>query len=866
MSNQNNSMQKMPVISNVNLSRYKKNIDGEIKVNETNMAVIGNKFNPITKENTGMTFAHLMETKEGIKGYDDIYKDEYREAPMLTIDTDPNVNKVAVVDEGYVYIKKSPYLPTSTAKYFYFKGVGDYAGLDIELRTFNSDTEFHTWKINEHDYCFTTELCCIRLQLTSTSTYTRRVIGYPTIGIFFLPNITNYVSSTSYDFNPANGLTPAVLYDDNGQLKLTSLVAGITNPIVNVDENKWHPLDCCLSGSQWNYVYALTNNTIVEIVPQIPVPGSGIVDYIRTNFDISGNISKIKITSQKNGGIYLRNVEYKSNTKNKIMFRSYANIIRNGIGNGTHGLVTLENGKIFDNVVFRNHLADSWLQGVDIIQYKCLPIDVIDQNFMYFDRSSLFTGFRISNLIRLKNGKWCKITTEGEGKIFPSYDLNENIYHHKNIIDKFDLPITRNTNAEIGNLYSNIDREIRLYNSEDEYIQSCRYVAIGSSVIPNDNMYLPQTAPFLIDYPNPASVTITNNVIKNILFVQRDKTNSNLYNFYDEVYVAPTDGDFIIPLMPSDKIINRNQNNIIIERLDGSKAELLKFNNQIYPVYLYSSIVNNVDNTFVCQGQIYNIINGVITDSDGTGIVDVSDQIYLGCNGVIALFYNERNKSIYQFSASNGLDMLFESDNIETITKVDISNTNDEIYIGYKNYDNEYNLLCIENDGSSYIVDNDFLPEYDFFVGKKGIYIKGSEEGSTWMLHRLLVASDNMATKNNYIETNYFGTDEFKLMNVDRIYLRFNKTTESEDNQEIIVNLSMLTLDDEINEQYTIEPVGDKIYRIAPRQKQCIGIKIRIDGLTNYTLTALSIGVTDDSNVVTDNTVNNNQLDASIFD
>ena len=868
MSNQNNTMQKLEMQSNVNLSRYKNNIDGALKINETNMPVLGNKFNPVKRDVTTYTKKHIAERDGHIYEYDDTFTDDYT-YDFFRIESDiikfaneknaigiiPNKGIICFEDAYYKYYPISDKEHPVTLLKFYRNNLTDKLAI---------------WYSTNYAIISNGTLC-VTLDTVNNTEISYIGDTIEVIDVVTLPVIRNYTSASDYTPTTNYSNIPFILCRDidsnNYQLRSHNNPTGVVqvfaqNPIV------------CSEG-----VYYLTNTELkyfafrqeTETIATVnPISGSKFnskMSAISSNLDADSKCKVIERNDEING--WYKSTSMKIGSVSKFKLYSDLSIsISSGVANSF--MTTIENNVLKDNIIrgWFNGLSNSWewMQGCNIILWRGVGMDSIDQN--YLCRSALSNKFSDIGYMRLKNGKWVNIevnSSKSDKVIFEPLLLNDKVYFNSKIMT------LKNGNTTFVNRlmsfpntfgFTSVSSTLsqQVYISNEDWASKAKYWALGNKSNLDENPLVYQLAPVL-----SCGVEEILEGVKDkrwpYFYCQKSIDDATLYNYKDDIYVAPTDGDFQMNLLPTDKIVLSSPSGIIIERIDGTKAELLRYNNKYYPIYMYSTITENIEYAFNCQGQSYNISGGVVYDDNGNGIVDVSDAKYLGCNGFIALFFNERNKTIYQFTADNTLSVLCESDTIKNIENIDISHTNDEIYLSIENFDHEHYTLVIDSDGSSYkIFDNEID---SLFIGSKGVYVYHS---GNWILCELLSSDEEMTFQNNYIETNYYGTDEFKLMNVDRIYLRFVPTVERGYLNNVTVNLSMLTLDGEIGEQYKIDP-STEIHRIAPKQKQCLGIKVRLDNLVNYTLSAMSIGITDDSNVVTDNANDrNNGLDVSLFD
>lgn len=859
-------MQKLEMQSNVNLSRYKNNIDGALKVNDTNMPVLGNKFNPMKREVTTYTKKHITEYDGHIYEYDDTFTDDYTydffRIENETIKFANEKNAIGVIpNKGIICFEDA---------YFKYYPLSDKEH-PVTLLHFYRNTltdKFAIWYTNNYAILSNGNLCVV-LDTVNNTEISYINDEYEVIDVVTLPVIRNYTSATNY--------TPTTNYSNSPYILCRDINSGMYqvrqyNNLSNVEIVFSQKPIVCSEG-----VYYLTNTELKYIALRQDTERAVIVDPISGSkfynkmFSISRNLDAdvkcrvIERNDEENG--WYKSVSMKIGSASKFKLYSDLSInISSGIANNF--MTSIENNTLKDNIIRGTHGQSNtweWMQGCNIIMWRGVGMGSIDQN--YLCRSAISNKFSDIRYMRLRGGKWVYIevnSSSADKVIFEPVLLNDKVYFNSKIMtlkDGHTSFVNRLINFQNTYGFSGVSSTLsqQVYTSNDDWTSKAKYWAFGNKSNFDENPLVYQLAPVL-SCGTEDILEAAKDKKWPYFYCQNSKDDATLYNYKGDIYIAPTDGDFQMVLLPTDKIVLNSPSGIIIERIDGTKAELLRYNNKYYPVYMYSTITENIEYAFNCQGQSYNISNGVIYDNNGNGIVDVSDAKYLGCNGFIALFFNERNKTIYQFTADNTLGVLCESDTIKNIENIDISHTNDEIYLSIEDFNHDYYTLVIDSDGSSYKI---FNKEIDsLFIGSNGVYVYYQ---NNWISCELLNKDENNASQNCYLETNYYGTDEFKLMNVDRIYLRFVPTVENGSVNDITVNLSMLTLDGEVNEQYVVNP-STEIHRIAPRQKQCLGIKVRLDNLVNYTLSAMSIGITDDCNVVTDNKVINNNLDASLFD
>lgn len=128
-------------------------------------------------------------------------------------------------------------------------------------------------------------------------------------------------------------------------------------------------------------------------------------------------------------------------------------------------------------------------------------------------------------------------------------------------------------------------------------------------------------------------------------------------------------------------IVSDNGNSYILDYIGG---------NRLVVGYNTDSEIENVDNAFIIQGQLYLIQNKIINNFDEqtsivTPCVNIGDMKFLGFNPYMALFFSETNRTVYAFRGSNTLDRLYQINEYNFVNDTGYNYNTQSIYAVFNN-------------------------------------------------------------------------------------------------------------------------------------------------------------------------------------
>ena len=302
-----------------------------------------------------------------------------------------------------------------------------------------------------------------------------------------------------------------------------------------------------------------------------------------------------------------------------------------------------------------------------------------------------------------------------------------------------------------------------------------------------------------------------------------------------------------------DTFISSYTNQDMVISVSGMTYPLKYYNNSVILLYSISGGLENVQNTFVIQGQTYAIVNNKIFKTEYSSgnlilssvVVDVFGLQYVGASPYMSLFYSQTNRTIYSFTGDAILNFVQDA------------NTISEIYLTAYNPSTYKFYLCTNN--GLYIVsgNNDIASSYR-------LNITGID--SIWFTTQgpIVVTDSNIIYISYYSQTGYtdnkltlstcyYGAGNNYVGIIDCIYIRLY--SENKENGTFTINLNTLTNEGCTNEVRTFnikasdwDKLTNTFYiRYQPKNQRSVGTSINLT--SDFPLASMSVSYSQDTTV-----------------
>lgn len=319
--------------------------------------------------------------------------------------------------------------------------------------------------------------------------------------------------------------------------------------------------------------------------------------------------------------------------------------------------------------------------------------------------------------------------------------------------------------------------------------------------------------------------------------------------YYNALYPIDPNGNIVIPISVNAEIVDGYSNNDMVR--EGSIVFPLMYwnNNQKTYTYFLLSAIENIDGTFILQGQqftfddenIYSIeFNSGIT-SNIRALAYKKNLRFVGTLPTQALFWSDFNKTFYSFTGDRVLSKMFEASDINEIYfPVSQNPATQSLWIPSDN--GIYVLSNTDQFRIELVADKIMFSEKDALIVEKGtgaetklhsisLYKKDGEDGEIIPLK---------------FQTAYYGLGSEQKAVMDCWYIRVFDDNRSPGKIKVktrtITNVTMSS--DE--KEYEIEPSAYDENNIAyirhqPKYQECVAMQLELE--TNIGIYSLALGV-----------------------
>ena len=294
--------------------------------------------------------------------------------------------------------------------------------------------------------------------------------------------------------------------------------------------------------------------------------------------------------------------------------------------------------------------------------------------------------------------------------------------------------------------------------------------------------------------------------------------------------------------------------NDVFIKFGSNVYQLSKYNNEVIMSFYLGTLIENLEDVFILQGQYYGIIdnqifsiqfaNGVV--SSVYSIVSVQGMKFCGCTPYEALFYSDTNRTLYNFTGANVLNVKQFIDKVSLVK-------------GYKYNPSTHSIFLFTDIGVLVyslfgIYQIDFIDCVGMFLQDKGIVLYNNSD--TAQVYKFIkyykeLADTGYEKKNIELETCYYGMNNQVVTINDCLYMRFFNETHESGNIEITA--TTISNEGKSTEKTTFKINGsdwdDKtntiFVRYQPKEQRGLGISFKI--VSPFKIAALSVGSTPDA-------------------
>ena len=288
--------------------------------------------------------------------------------------------------------------------------------------------------------------------------------------------------------------------------------------------------------------------------------------------------------------------------------------------------------------------------------------------------------------------------------------------------------------------------------------------------------------------------------------------------------------------------------NDVFIKFGSNVYQLSKYNNEVVMSFYLGTLIENLEDVFILQGQYYGIINNQIfaiqfvngVVSSVYSIVSVQGMKFCGGTPYEALFFSETNRTIYSFTGANVLNTKQFVDKISEVR-------------GYKYNPSTHSIFLFTDIGVIVyslfgIYQIDFICD-GLFLLEKGVVLYHDDEVNPsykYIKYYKSLADTGYTKQNIELETMFYGsTNELVTIN-DCLYMRFFSPEHESGN--IDVTATTISNEGKSTEKTTFkinssewDDKTDTIYiRYQPKEQRGLGISFNI--ISPFKIAALSVG------------------------
>lgn len=281
----------------------------------------------------------------------------------------------------------------------------------------------------------------------------------------------------------------------------------------------------------------------------------------------------------------------------------------------------------------------------------------------------------------------------------------------------------------------------------------------------------------------------------------------------------------------------------------GSNAyQLMKNGSQSVMSFYLGTLVEDLEELFIIQGQYYGVINNCLYSiqySNGllqniNYICSVLNLQFCGATPYQAIFFSKTNRTLYSFTGANILQVMQPIDNISEV-------------ISYKYNPATQSIFLLTNAG---VIVNGLFGMFQIaFENPSVIYLLtegfviGNNAGQCKYVR--YYPAEDYTRENIELETCYYGSNDTLVLVNDCLYLRL--FSEEKESGEVEISATTLTNEGKTTERTTFkikasdwDDKTDTVYlRYQPKEQRGLGISFKVN--SPFRIAAMSVGTSADT-------------------
>lgn len=281
----------------------------------------------------------------------------------------------------------------------------------------------------------------------------------------------------------------------------------------------------------------------------------------------------------------------------------------------------------------------------------------------------------------------------------------------------------------------------------------------------------------------------------------------------------------------------------------GSNAyQLMKNGSQSVMSFYLGTLVEDLEELFIIQGQYYGVINNCLYSiqySNGllqniNYICSVLNLQFCGATPYQAIFFNKTNRTLYSFTGANILQIMQPIDSISEV-------------ISYKYNPATQSIFLLTNAG---VIVNGLFGMFQIaFTNPSVIYLLtegfviGDNAGQCKYVR--YYPAEDYTRENIELETCYYGSNDTLVLVNDCLYLRL--FSEEKESGEVEISATTLTNEGKTTERTTFkikasdwDDKTDTVYlRYQPKEQRGLGISFKVN--SPFKIAAMSVGTSADT-------------------
>ena len=289
--------------------------------------------------------------------------------------------------------------------------------------------------------------------------------------------------------------------------------------------------------------------------------------------------------------------------------------------------------------------------------------------------------------------------------------------------------------------------------------------------------------------------------------------------------------------------------------LEGINAyQLMKSDNQLVMSFFLGTLVENLRDVFIIQGQYYGVIgnyifaiqfnNGVLVSTQF--IVDVSNLQFVGNTPYEALFFSKTNRCLYSFTGANVLNQKQLVDKISEVRNYLYNPATQTVF------------LITDIGVLFYGLFGMFLLEYtnisNIFLLDNGIVMSDNGGNYRYIKYYLDEGDEGYTKENIRLETCFYGMNNEVVTINDCLYFRL--FSEEHEEGDLKVSATTISLSGRKTEETTFkikasdwDKITHTIYlRYQPKTQRGLGVSFSID--SPFKIASMSVGSQPDAVLV----------------